>query len=600
MAHLRIRHWHNAYTVPAAHPAPAALGHQLDGLAPKVAQALADQLDALGLDDDAVVLLPRLEIDCEIDTACPGEQIVRHWSRQLALAVARAVADPAGDAMQMPSRAAYHARFIERLLRGDGWDSWLFHRFAGLRMLPAAAAIRTLLTEDAATGRATLALLDGASWPTLLAALGEREAVRILCRWHEQESHGADAGHLDPAAGAWRAASPGRVPAPLLALWLLAHGGAAQPAGIGAVCWLAALLSMPDDMAAGELARMATRGVIAVTDKGPALSTDADWLLLLATTPQAVRAAMAPLASQARQLRHDRVPATTDAAPEQLDAPFGGLAWLLPALHDLSDRHDLHDPCDPCDAGWATALPPPPAGAGSARDLAVLLALSIAAGHRGEQVWRDPFWRTFLRVAPGVALPALHDWLAAADPGAPALALATTLRRCAFTGAARLRLPAGATRIEVWVEPGSACRLHAATPPANLADLGDLAESAPLPFAMRLRLTRLLRQDLALLRASPVLAALPPAWQDTFATLAQAALRRTAFRIPGAACCTLPYLFHNVLDTRGEARREDSTAAAWTLLLRRPPLHVLLSLNGMARLRLTWPGQRQLALHCTE
>ncbi|MNT33125.1 hypothetical protein D3C72_1690370 [compost metagenome] len=97
-----------------------------------------------------------------------------------------------------------------------------------------------------------------------------------------------------------------------------------------------------------------------------------------------------------------------------------------------------------------------------------------------------------------------------------------------------------------------------------------------------------------------MLAALPPAWQDLFATLAQAALRRTAFRIPGAACCSLPYLFANVLDTRGEARREGAAAAAWTLSLRRPPLHVLLSLNGMARLRLAWPGQRQLSLHCTE
>ncbi|MFJ4291433.1 hypothetical protein ACIP1U_16860 [Cupriavidus sp. NPDC089707] len=579
MAHLRIRHWHNAYTVPATHPAPAALGHQLDALAPQLAQALADQLDALGLDADTVVLLPRLEIACEIDTACPGEQIVRHWSRQLALAFAHALADPAGDAVRMPSRAAYHARFIERLLRGDGWDSWLFHRFAGLRMLPAGAAIRTLLTEDAATGRATLALLDRASRPMLLAALGEREAVRILCRWHEQESDATEAGAVELAASAWRQASPGRVAPPLLALWLLAHGGATQQAGIGALCWLAALLSMPEEAPATVLARLATHGII---DSKPVSATDPDWLVLLATTPSPVRAAMASLAAQARQVRHERAPSTPDAAAEQLDAPFGGLAWLLPALHDL------------CDGGWASALPAPPAGAGSARDLAALLALAIAAGHRGEQVWRDPFWRAFLQVAPGFALPALHDWLVAADAGAPAKALATALRRCAFTGVARLRVPARATRTEVWIEPGSACRLHATSPPA------DQAESAPLPFAKRLRLTRLLRQDLALLHASPVLAALPPAWRDIFATLAQAALRRTAFRIPGAACCTLPYLFANVLDTRGEAHRDGASAAAWTLSLRRPPLHVLLSLNGMARLRLDWPGQRQLSLHCTE
>ncbi|UIF91185.1 hypothetical protein [Cupriavidus sp. UYPR2.512] len=581
MTELRIRHWHNDYTVPGSHPAPGVLGHALDQLAPQLAQALAAHLDALGLDDQAVVLLPRLEIDCELDTACPPDRLVQHWSRQLALAFARALADPAGDAVQLPSRAAYHACFIEQLLRGDGWDNWLYHRFAGLRVLPAAAAIRTLLTDDAATGRATLALLGEAAWPLLLPMLGEREAIRILSHWHEQEDSASDMVLAEPAVTPWLHAAPGRIDAPLLALWLLAHASAPRRAGIGALCWLAALLSMPQDMPAGELARMAMHGTIDAKTPATA-STDPDWLLLLATTPQTVRAASAELAAQARQVQFDHARTAPGATPDHLDAPFGGLAWLLPALHDLLA------------SGWPATLPAPPADTGSARDLAALLALAVAAGHRGERVWRDPFWRTFLRVAPGFDLAALHDWLAAADPGPPGLALAAALHRCAFTGAARLRVPTGTARTErteVWVEPGSACRLHAA--PA------ELAASAPLSFALRLRLTRLLRQDLALLSAGPVLAALPPAWQEVFATLAQAALRRTAFRIPGAACCTLPYLFANVLDPRGEASL-DGGGAAWTLVLRRPPLHVLLSLNGMARLRLAWPDQRQLALHCTE
>ncbi|MGY2491943.1 hypothetical protein [Cupriavidus sp. CP313] len=587
MTNLRIHRWHNEYSVPGSHPAPAVLGHELDRLAPQLAQALAEHLDTLGdgNSDDGVVLLPVLEIDCDLDTACPPGQIVRHWSRQLAQAFARALDDPAAGALRLPSRAAYHARFIGQLLRGHGWDSWLYHRFEGLRALPAAAAVRTLLAEDAATGRATLALLDDASWPSLFAMLGEREAVRILSHWREQEGEPTGAGPPEPALAAWLHTSPGSIAAPLLALWLLAQGRHGQGAGIGAACWLATLLSMPGAMPAAELSRMAAHGgpLPGIPQGRPAAPADPDWLLLLATTPQPVREAVATLSAQARQAKRDGARDAPEQEPDLLEAPFGGLAWLLPALHDLLD------------AGWPATLPVPLAGAGNVHDIATLLALAVAAGSRGEQVWRDPFWRAFLRLSPEAGMAWLHDWLAGADPGPSDRVLAATLRSRAFTGAARLHLRLDGTRAAVWVEPGSACRLHAATAPAGMM------EAAPLPFAVRLRLTRLLCQDMALLSASPVLAALPPEWRETFATLAQAALRRTAFRIPGAACCSLPYLFANVLNARGQARRSGAPPAqAWTLELCRPPLHVLLSLNGMARLRLHWPGQRSLALHGTE
>jgi hypothetical protein len=602
MANLRIHDWCNEYRVARDQPEPQTFGSGLDRLPQRLAEALADKLDGmLGGDAGAVLLLPSLVVDCEIDTACPPDRIAARWARQLTLAFARALDDPASALVRFPSRAAWQARFIGELVRGRGWDSWLYRHFEGLRSLPTAAVIRTLLTEDAATGRATLALLDEASWSLLPGALSNREAVRILCHWHGQEDSG-DATQLPLSALVqWARAAPsalGAVPPPLLALWLLARI-AMQPCAthVGAVCWLATFLLAPPPLPPTTLRDPAGAADLrAIADTAESFP-DKDWLALLAGTPPPQRQAAAELAAAARQAAAEPGAAPSATLPEEFDAPFGGLAWLLPALHDLLD------------AAVVAALPSRPCEDCRSADLAALLTVALACGARSESVWRDPFWRSFFRVPPGFDMAALDRWLAPCEPAAFDAALAASLQRRALTDTVVLRIPIAGRSLRLAVERGSASRLHAraldGSPRGSSAGCSPLDGSSlpltALPFAERLMLSRLLRRDGDFLAAGHLLRALPDEWRESFGTLAQATLRRTAFRIPGAARCSLPWLFANVLNVRGRAScAARPSGTAWQLELVRAPLHVLLSLNGMARLKLAWPDSRTLVVHCEE
>lgn len=575
MTALHIHCWRNDYRVPDTLAAGPAAAHELDRLAQRLAEALAEQADFLPeTADGGVILLPELAVDCDIGLDCGADQVVRHWSRQLAAALGAALDE--GRALRFPSQAAYQARFMADLVAGRAWSSWMYHPFDGLRMLPAGAVIRTLLEREAGAGCETLALIEAASWPLLLAALPVREALRILAAWDEDRQ---PPGNPDIAArlAAWatsRPALPGAHAPPLTALWLLGawrRAGLQGPVPVGAACWTAALLALPGEPTAVQLQRLARSADAAALRAAAQACDHPDWLLLLAAAARDEREAAA---RAARSLKLDS--AASQPAPGEdtvLDAPCAGLAWLLPVLRGL-----LQEP--------VLATLPAPAGCGR-RDLATACTLALAAGPRGEQAWRDPFWRAFLRIPEAGA--DLHAWLAGRDPAPACAALPVALRRQAMGTPVLLRYRQGATRRQVTAIRESACRLG----DAHTGERGPV-----LAFAERLALTRLLRRDDAWLAMSPMLARLPAPWRAPFALLAQAALRLTANRIPGAARCSLPYLFANVLGVGGQARSADG--AAWALAPARPPLHVLLSLNGMARLRLDWPDGRSLALQCAD
>jgi hypothetical protein len=586
MTALRIHRWCNEYHLPRDLTGMQAVNGDLDRLTQGVADALAQHVGTLLADSqDELVLLPMLDVRLDLDLACPPAQLVRHWSRQVALGFARALDDPQSGIVRFPTRAAYHARFIGELLQGRAWDSWLFGGFDGLRVLAPSAIIRTLMAGD--DGLEVLARIDAPAWPLLLAALATREAVRILAHWQRRADARADAWGLQAALAGWpraRLGMPATIAPPILALWLLAHAerNAAAAPSIGAACWLAVLLSLPGEIAPAQvdhIARAADLHSLARTPGFASLNGDSDWTALLAATPATLRKTVAKLAVTSRERERNDGAARDGGAEHCFAAPFGGLAWLLPALQDLfgADLPALLPPLVDCDA----------------HDIAALAILAIATGSRSEYVWRDPFWRSFFRLPPRFDMDALQSWLAPHDAGEFDKALSLALQRRTLTDFVLLRFARAGKRREQAVERGSGCRLHPREVPAGL-------EFTPVPLAERLRLTRLLRRDADFLQAAGMLDAVPPRWRPSFETLAQATLRRTAWRIPGASCASLPYLFANVLNAQGQARSEaTATGLAWSLELNRPPLHMLLSLNGMARQRLSWTGPRKLALHCT-
>ena len=78
---------------------------------------------------------------------------------------------------------------------------------------------------------------------------------------------------------------------------------------------------------------------------------------------------------------------------------------------------------------------------------------------------------------------------------------------------------------------------------------------------------------------------LPEPWQRLFTHMAQIVLRRFAYRIPGFAGASLPYVYTNFLTGPGTL-----DPVSGRLQLARPPLHVLLNLTGIGRGTVRWSG----------
>lgn len=182
---LHIGHWHNDCIVARDHPAPGQAQAQLDRLARRLPDELAGGLYAWFRDGgERVVLIRHLEFDCELDLSCDAGLLASRWAQRFARTLATAI-DAGEQMLTFPDPAAYRARFISDLAHGRAWDAWYYPGFAGLRPLPAGAAIRTVLLEEAELGRATLRALPDAAWPALADVLGGAEAGRIvdaLCR----------------------------------------------------------------------------------------------------------------------------------------------------------------------------------------------------------------------------------------------------------------------------------------------------------------------------------------------------------------------------------------------------------------------------------
>jgi hypothetical protein len=74
-------------------------------------------------------------------------------------------------------------------------------------------------------------------------------------------------------------------------------------------------------------------------------------------------------------------------------------------------------------------------------------------------------------------------------------------------------------------------------------------------------------------------------WARLFTHMAQIVLRRFAYRLPGFAGASLPYLHANLLAGAGTLDPESGR-----LQLARPPLHALLNLTGIGRGIVQWSG----------
>jgi hypothetical protein len=554
---IRIARWRSEYRVARSHPQPARVRDRLDACAGIARDELAAGLDSwLGSLRGAVVLVRRLEIDGTVDVAGEPHRVARYWARRIAVALIDAVERGDDGVMHFPSDAAYRARFLVDLAAQRAWHTWFYRAFDGLRALPVSAAIRTVVLERDVDGAAVLAAIGDGDWPSVLRALGEPEARRVLdtlCAARDDVACGDDArGALAAGLQATVAALPPGTAGDGVALSLLRRAlvagvvpSASLRAWVRTLAWIADAASIDasrdavgDALRRGDVARLARIAGAMPPDVAQTL---------LAASPRA-RGAVADVLAAG----DDRDTRNEDATA----CEYAGMALVVAELAELID------------GAFVAALPA--CDGADARDLAALIALALVGGRtHAARIWRDPFWRKFFRIAPRVdpATPAAR--FAEHDATAAATALAARLATFARGSAVAVRLQRGAAPIGVDGATGLWLR-------------GDDAGGT---WRERLGWTRRARDDARALAAGDIAAALPAAWRDVFVRLAQAALRRLAYRVPGCSGASRRYVYTNLLDVRGTAIHGADGVVA--LSAARPPLYVLLAL-GRARRRIRW------------
>ena len=568
---LRIRRWSNDIQVPRDCSSPERVRQELDAVAERLPDHLAAGLAPWFVDaGEPVLLIRRLRFDCELDISRDPEALVSRWAFRFARALAVAMESDSGEVLRFPSVAAYHARYIADLAQGCGANAWYHRTFAGLSHLSASAAIRTLLLEDPALGRATLAELPPVVWRRFEIVLSRREALRIL----EGLATDPAAEAMAPTALASLVAEavergPG-IPWYVTALALLS---AAMDAGLSPSLDLARFVRLAARLpelqagpAASELAAALRRGDLAALVGAQSDGDAENWAPLLTRPEWRGILADALLTAERPSPGEKESGATGALSGEPSRTAYGGLALLLEDLDDLLDS--------------AVTAALPEWGHGSARNLAAWLVLALCSGPQRRTAWlAESFWRDFFEIPPQLDLSLLQEWLSEGDAAHAQAALAARAMTLARGTPCLALLRIEARRRQILVEAATGLWLSQGPAPAGLGSWPEV-----------LTATRRARADWRYLAPDW---GLPGEWLWVFSHLAQLTCRRFAYRIPGMAGASLGYLYGNLLDSGGRFDPETDL-----LTLTRPPLHVLLNLTGIGRGTRRWPGppQRELQL----
>jgi hypothetical protein len=565
--------WQNDIVVARGHPAPERVRGDIETMTAHVADALAEGLaEYAERKAGEVILVRRLVIDCDVDTRCDHRHAARVLAYRCAAALVQAIESGSAEVVRFASAAAFLARFLEDLACGRACGQWYYRRFEGLRNLASSAAIRSALLDDAATGRSALAAIDPSAWPALARTLHRNDAIRILEGLVDDDEGALDAASKTRVAAAVLADDFARVAAPpsVLALVLFARavreGARASLATAHAARMLAAIASLLDARSYRAAEALALGDVVRLARVDAALAT-----ALAAALASADGTALRALARTVLDAHNASASTFARAVDATLPCPFAGLVLLLDEIDVLLDPE--------------LVLALPPLDGASPRGAAALAIIALAAG-RGQSslVWNDAAWREIFGVTDACFS---HEFAAALTATTPDAAVRAQ-SAIAATAARHVRGDVIATafrargarlRIDVDTSTGLWCRV---------ASEGEAAGSSEnVRFRERLSAARKARADWLTLDIDPA-HALPLDWLKVFVSCAQIAWRRLAQRVPGMSGASLAYLRANLVGAAGEVTRV--APQRWHWRIQRPPLHVLLTLAGLARSERCWPG----------
>lgn len=343
MAHgLDVTRMSSTYLIPGDQPSPGQLAARLDTVAERdLPRALGSILSALcSAEDPSVWLIPRLDVSLDVNGEWDADQLARAWAIELARALARALRAPDGrHAIRFADRAEYLAAFLGEAAEGSAWGGGRYEAFAGLRLLSASAAIRTVLIDPSEPGIRALGRLSAGTLQRVLAALSSTDAAVVVRQCLRLTACLPPRAILARAIAAWHAdrrASSRVAGVDRRAVWWIARIAAAvdesnRPdetiAAVAAIVALDACLeAMPPAGSRALVEQVRHGGNIAMPDLPPFVPAShlRPWTtypdLLEQATIGAIELSSGPPAAH---------------RADSMTTAFGGVFWLLPLLDAL-------------------------------------------------------------------------------------------------------------------------------------------------------------------------------------------------------------------------------------------------------------------------
>jgi len=638
---IYIRRFHANYLVSSNHPSPERIRARLDEVVTKsLSEALASTAEQrFSTTNAGVLLIRRLEIDVDVNAAWERDQCARNWARQIVRSLddIRQGKEGSDNVLWFSDRAAYLASFLVDIANGSAWGKWYYEPFDGLRMLPTSAALRSSICDQPATGLAALLRLRGTSY--VIQALTTQDARRVL-ESLSGDMPGGDARHCFQALwSVWDMAELGPLQAAdewhnALRLYLRVLHDHVGLARVTLKTSALALLRLARRCIAGSPSTV--NAILTALKNGdvPTLyvaagAGDAKVLMpLFHCSPQWLQ----EVGDALRSRYTGQGMAETKATGERRHTSFGSLFVLLPLLDAL--------PLERATEGW------PDAGDTSATALVRFLLFVKSCGQaNAHRVFFDPLVRDLLGIDSSLSPATVAKWgrrITQANLESFLQHIAAWQHKTEAVGRrtmilARATLPGRAVAVLLdcqrgsWLTAMSYQRkklahlveqlrgqltqydqeeivilsdelfveaLRSAFPSLQVEEYHSASATrmAEEDASLKETLARLdkLTSELSYLSMASVFC-LSGSVDLALSVASQGVLRAFAWRLPGFARSSLPYLTGNFLDFPGSIEDEP---ARHVVRLGRPPLNFILNITGMARstYRVSWLDERPFAL----
>jgi hypothetical protein len=558
--------------VPREHPFPGVVCGQLRSIAEgSLRDVCTRQLAPLCPDNDpSIWFIRRLDIQAAVNANWERDRVAEALSAPLERALHRKLGDGSDgtEVLHFRDRAAYLAQFLCDLADGVAWSKWYYVGFDGLRALPISAALRETLMREPTTGEAALVQMVGSGRvDKVLRALNGADCRTVLTAFC-----GASTSALEQRSRA-----------------------------------------LIDGVASAH--RDALRLYLTVRHEAPT-----------------VQPTLALLEAVLHSSLHADGTVATETRTDPLFTPFGGLFHLLPHLMEI----DL----DKCVAALPTFAEAPPISL-----VRFLVLLKCLGRERAARAFFDPLLRKIAGVAPDINAHEIRAWARELTPEMTRDFQVRWAASCQTSGTTNARwlcirlahrgrllfiadgerncwlrivrsideLSEALQTIYESVTDGEYGPLIFCDPtlvsvlPATVAGVPVLAwnsseamEYAAEDSALATCLARAHPpdEDLNYLNLTSLLRGALDC-DLALSLIANAILRSFAWRLPGFAWSSAEYLYRNFSDAEATLRADEDR---WIVSLRRPPLHIVLTMTGADQdvYQISWLNQRKVCLTTAE